>query len=111
MEKTNEGDIKILRKDLSKIESWNKGMLRKERDKSHLERKYGIHEKGFNLVMEQIKQRILAKSTKIKRYTEGVAQFAHNRMFTSNQKQFYRNICGDTVETSLLLLYSFTVLL
>ena len=94
-----EGDIKILRKDLSKIESWNKGMLRKERDKSHLERKYGKHEKGFNLVIEQIKQRILAKSTKIKRYTEKVALFEHNRMFTSNQKQFYRNICGDTVET------------
>ena len=74
-------------------------MLRKERDKSHLARKYSIHEKGFNLVMEQIKQRILAKSTKIKRYTERVAQFEHNRMFTANQKQFYRNICGDTVET------------
>ena len=34
---------------------------------SHLERKYGIREKGFNLGMEQIKQRILAKSNKMKR--------------------------------------------
>ena len=38
----------------------------KKKEKDWLDRKYGIRRKGFTLVMEELKQRITAKATKVK---------------------------------------------
>ena len=61
-------DIRRLRKDLSKIETcfaerWKKD---KKKEKDWLDQKYGLRIKGFTLVMEELKQRITAKATKVK---------------------------------------------
>ena len=47
--------------------------------------------------MEEIKQRISAKAYKIKRYTNRIKQFQHNKLFQNNQKQFYREMSEKEV--------------
>jgi hypothetical protein len=95
-----EEDIKTLRKHLSKIESWWRGKWKNARESEQrlLERKYRLKKKGFSVVVEEIKQRILSKAVKVRRYTERIAQFEQNRLFASNQKQFYRNLDGQAAE-------------
>lgn len=46
--------------------------------------------------MEEIKKRILAKSTKIRRYIQRSQQYSQNKMFASNQKRFYDNISNKS---------------
>jgi len=54
-----------------------------------LEGKYRIKNKGYDVVIEELKQNMRAASQKIKRYTERVEQYNQNRMFTNNEKRFY----------------------
>ena len=63
-------DISRLRKDLSRIEAWFAGRWKKDKkkEKDWLDQKYGLRRKGFTLVMEELKQRITAKVTKVKPY-------------------------------------------
>ena len=42
--------------------------------------------------MKEIKQTILAKATKVKRYIQRNQQYNQNKMFASNQKRFCDNI-------------------
>ena len=60
-----------------------------------LERKYNIRKKGLDVVTEELKQNLQAKSQKIKRYTERQKQYRDNRMFVNNQKQFYCNLMNE----------------
>ena len=39
-----------------------------------------------------MKQRIIAIAVKVRRYQEGVDRFKQNRLFLSNQRQFYREL-------------------
>ena len=50
-----EGDVKRLRRDLSKIEAWFKGKWKNGRkgEKEKLDRKYRLNAKGFHIVMER----------------------------------------------------------
>ena len=57
-----------------------------------LERKYNIKNKGYEVVIEELKQNLQAKSQKIKRYGERHRQYCENRLFENNQKQFYQRI-------------------
>ena len=62
-------DVSSVRKDLSRIEAWfAEDGKRTKKEKDWLDQKYGLRRKGFTLVMEELKQRITAKATKIKRY-------------------------------------------
>ena len=63
------------------------GLVQKQRVKQDLERKYGIKEKGIHTVIEIVKQRILAKATKLKRYKGRKAQFDDNHLFNTNQRR------------------------
>ena len=96
-----EGDIKSLRKHVAQIESWSNGKWKnaKSYEKEILERKYKIKVKGFQVVIEELKQRISSKAVKIRRYSERISQFEQNRLFNTNQKQFFRNLDGDTGES------------
>ena len=90
-----EGDIRRLRKDLSKVDAWHRGVWRtgKEAEKRRLDRVYKIKAKGFKATMEELKQRISAKTNRVKRY------FNRQKQFTTNQRQFFRNIKGEDGET------------
>ena len=44
----------------------------------------------MSVVIEDLKQRIVAIAAKVKRYQED--RFRQNRMFQNNQRQFYREL-------------------
>ena len=80
-------NISRLRKHLSKIEAWFAGRWKKDKtkEKKLLDQKYGLRRKGFILVMEELKQRITVKATKVKGYDIRIKQFQDNRNFQTNQ--------------------------
>ena len=57
-----------------------------------LERKYSIRVKTSGVVIKEVKQRIIAITTRVRRYHERVDRFRQNRFFQNNQKQFYREL-------------------
>ena len=84
--------IKELGKGLSQLE------LSKDKKVSNLthwqtlERKCSIRSKILGIVIEELKQRIVAIAAKVRRYQERVEKFRQNRMFQNNQRQFYREL-------------------
>lgn len=95
-----ETDIVVLRKHLSKIERWYKGkwVNGKQPERDYLDRKYHIRANGFRTVIEQLKQRVMSKAQKVKRYTERCEQFQQNRLFENNPKQFFSSLNGNSGE-------------
>ena len=59
-----------------------------------LDRKYRIKTKGEDAVIEEVKQRLQAKVTKLKRYESRIKQFKINRSFQQDQKNVYQELCG-----------------
>ena len=95
-------DISKLRKDLSRIEAWFSGKWKKDKSKAKdlLDQKYGLRRKGFTLVMEELKQRIATKATKVKRYDNRIKQFQDNRNFHTKQGRFFKNLKGKEERTN-----------
>ena len=84
--------IKELRKDLSQLESSKGKEVMNARDWQTLERKCSIRLKTLGVVIEELKQGIVAISAKVRRYQERVDRLRQNRMFQNNQRQFYREL-------------------
>ena len=72
-----ERDIECLRKDLSIIESWFTGKWKNKNElkMNILDKKYHLKKFGFKYGIETIKQRILAKANKVKRYKNRCQQY------------------------------------
>ena len=87
-------NISRLRKDLSRVEAWFAERWKKDKNKEKdlVDQKYGLRGKGLTLAVEQLKQRITAKSTKLKRYENRIKQFQDNRNFQTNQGRFFKNL-------------------
>ena len=49
----------------------------------------------MNLVVEDLKQRLVAKKTKVKIYVQRISQFSQNQLFYVNQKQVYKDLNGE----------------
>ena len=47
-------------------------------------------------MIEELKQRILAKATKISRYEQSIQQYRINRLFKVDQKKVYDEFNGQT---------------
>ena len=90
-----ESKLNQMRRDLARIESMKAGLLKKEKLKSVLEAKHRIKENGYAVVTEQLRQRIQATASKIRRYEERITQFRQNKKFRSNQGAFFREINGN----------------
>ena len=54
--------------------------------------KYELRRKSFTLVMEELKRRITAKATKVKRYDNRIKLFQGNRNFQNNQGIFFKHL-------------------
>ena len=54
------------------------------------------------VVLEELKQRILAKTGKIKRYQSRIEQYRQNRMFQSNQKRLFEMLENQERDSSVL---------
>ena len=65
------------------------GELNNTAIREELERRYSLNKKGLSVVLEELKQRVLAKSQKIRRYQDRTEQYKQNRMFQSNQKRLF----------------------
>ena len=84
--------IKELRKDLSLLEASKDTDISNFRHWKRLERKYRIRVKRLNVVIEELKQRIIAIAAKVRRYQGRVDSYRQNRLFEKNQKPFYREL-------------------
>ena len=73
--------MKELRKDFSQLESSKDKEVSNVSHQQTLERKYNIRVKTLGVVIEELKQRILAIAAKVRRYQERVDRFRQNRMF------------------------------
>ena len=49
--------------------------------------KYRVKKKALKSVLEELKQRMLAKSAKVKRYEQRIEQFRQNRIFDLDQEK------------------------
>ena len=97
-----QGDIKILRRDVNILERKARGQLKNERKYKELDRRYKIARKGLDVVLEELKQRLTAKTAKIKKYDQRIAQYRQNRMFRTDQKKFYQELNGDFWQKGLI---------
>ena len=79
-----ESKINALLKDVSLIERWETGMLRKESQKTRLDHLYRVKRKGYKRAAEEPKQRTKAKAATLKRYKNRVNQYRQKRLFQSN---------------------------
>ena len=93
-----EEDIKQLKKDINILERVKKGQIgaRKEGKAKLVEEKYRVKRKGLTTVIEELKQRILAKAAKISRYEQRIQQYRINRLFKVDQKKVYNKFNGQT---------------
>ena len=57
--------------------------------------KYRINRKGLETVIEELKQWLLAKAAKIKRYNERIIQYRQNRMFAVDRKKVLNELNGE----------------
>ena len=62
------------------------------RFKNQLLRMHNIEIKGIGVVIEELKQSINAKLHRIKRYSHRITEFWQNRLFDTNQIQFYNEL-------------------
>ena len=63
--------------------------------RKELNEKYRIQKKGFNHIMEDVKQRVKAKALKIQRYTSRNKGYQQNKLFQTNQKCLLNQIRGE----------------
>ena len=72
----------------------------KKRKVSELNERYRVKRKGLKTVIEELKQRLLAKSAKVRRYQQRIEQFGQNRIFDFDLKTMYAEFNGDEVRPS-----------
>ena len=67
-----EGQVKKLNKDLENINTLIERKNKKKKHKDGLERRYKMKRRGLPLTREEIKERIKAKNSKIKKYQKDI---------------------------------------
>ena len=73
--------IQELRKHINILERKRRGEIKKKEKYKVIEHKYRVKKKGLNVVLEELKQRMHAKASKIKRYDQRIEQYRTNRLF------------------------------
>ena len=81
------------RKDLSHLKNMVDGGHLKKKITDVLERRHPLlKKKGIATISEELKQRVMAKTAKIKRFKQRCDRYKEGKLFKTNQKQFYRNL-------------------
>ena len=91
--------IQELRKHIKILERKKRGETKKKEKYKVIEHKYRVKKKGLHVVLEELKQRMQAKATKIKRYDQRIEQYSINRLFQQDQKRVYQQLNGK-IESS-----------
>ena len=97
-----QGEIKELRKVLSRLVTMKEMKLGNPQLVKTLREKYKVREKGYDLFIEELQQRITANRMKIKRYDDRCDQFRQNRLFTSNQQRLFQVLEGNKDKTPVI---------
>ena len=85
--------VLLLRKDLSRLTELSHGKRLKESTQAEINRRYPLLKcKGLPTIIEEVKQRLLAKSAKIKRYNKKSQTYRQNHLFETHQRNFYRSL-------------------
>ena len=84
--------IEKMRKELSRLDRWKKQEVRNQRLKEEMKKKYQMKNKSIDVVIEELKQRIVANSMKLKRYEARTEQYIQNRLFQTNQKKLFERL-------------------
>ena len=87
--------IKYLRRELSKLVAMFQGTLQDQQTISYLHNKYLNDAVSLPVVIEAMKQKILAYVNKVHRYSERNESFHHNQQFRVNQRRFYENLISS----------------
>ena len=84
-----EGDIKKLRQDVNVLTGDLKGELgsKKKQKMKELFEKHRVKKKGLKTVIEELKQRMLAKSAKVKRYEQRIKTSLDRTGFLTSTKR------------------------
>ena len=93
-----EEDIKQLQKDINILERVKNGHIGacKEGKAKLVKEKYGVKRKGLTTVIEELKQRILAKAAKLSRYEQRIQQYRIKGLFKVDHKKVYNEFNGQT---------------
>ena len=86
--------INKVRKHTKSFEIHQRGEIKRKEKHQELERTYSIKKKGTGTVTEELKQRLHAKTAKLRRYEERVNQYKINIMFLQNQQRVYQLMDG-----------------
>ena len=62
--------------------------------------KYKVKRKGRKTVIKELKQGMLAKSAKVKRYEQRIEQFRQNRIFELDQKKIYAELNRNGIRSN-----------
>ena len=62
--------------------------------------KYRVKRKGLRTVIEELKQRMLTKCAKVKRYEQRIEQFRLNRIFYLDKKKIYAELNGNAIRSN-----------
>ena len=84
--------IAELRRHVNIPERSKQGQLKRKEKYTKLERKCNIKQRGEKVVIEKLKQRLQAKSVKLKRYEQRIHRYQVNRLFQQDQKRVYQQI-------------------
>ena len=57
-----------LRANLSKLQEWQRGSLKKNKKKDQLNRLYNVNQRGLSVATEEVRQRLVALSARLQRY-------------------------------------------
>ena len=66
--------------------------MKSKRKVEKLYEKFRFHQKGLGAVLEDVKQRVLAKVAKIKHCNERIKQNKQHRLFTIDQKKLFAEL-------------------
>ena len=76
------------------------GEMKSKRKVENLYEKFRIPQKGLGAVLEELKQRVLAKVAKTEHYNERIKQYKQNRLFTIDQKNLFAELNGKTKKSN-----------
>ena len=95
-------DIKDLRKVISKLERRQNNEMCSNRGMDYIDKKYRVREKGVSVVVEELKQRVVAKAAKVKRCEARNEQQRQNKLFDVDQGRLYQELNGKERHGTLI---------
>ena len=89
-----------LNRNINLLTRHKNGEVKSKRKVGKLYEKFRFRQKGLGTVLEEVKQKVLAKVAKIERYNERIKQYKKSRLFTIDQKKLFAELNGKIKESN-----------